>query len=73
MNAQTTLSARQVQCLLGIARGSADPAIATEIGITRTTVRYHVYQARRRLGATSRAHAVALAVARGRVTIEASR
>lgn len=63
------LSSRQRQCLLLVARGFTDPAIAVELGISETTVRYHVDQARRKLGATTRAHAVALAVAQGLVDV----
>lgn len=60
---QIKLSVRQVQCLALIARGLTDPAIAEALSISETTVRYHVDQARRKLGATTRAHAVALAIA----------
>ncbi len=67
---QIKLSVRQVQCLALIARGLTDPAIAGALSISETTVRYHVDQARRKLGATTRAHAVALAIANGLVEAE---
>lgn len=67
---QARLSARQAQCLALIAQGFTDPAIAAALSISETTVRYHVDQARRKLGAATRAHAVAMAVAQGLVDIE---
>ena len=67
---QARLSARQAQCLALIAQGLTDPAIAAALSISETTVRYHVDQARRKLGAATRAHAVAMAVAQGLVDIE---
>lgn len=68
--ARVRLSSRQVQCLALIAQGLTAAAIAEVLSISETTVRYHVDQARRKLSATTRAHAVALAIAGGLVKAE---
>jgi DNA-binding NarL/FixJ family response regulator len=54
------LTERQSRIVELIACGWSDGEIALELGIDATTVREHVSGAKRRLGARSRPHAVAL-------------
>ena len=53
-----TLSLRQEQIIHLISHGLTDKAIAARIGIAEATVSVHVGLALRKLGASSRAHAV---------------
>jgi DNA-binding CsgD family transcriptional regulator len=54
------LTARQQQCLDGLARGLTYAMIAAELGISPHTVKVILRQAYERLGARTAAHAVAL-------------
>lgn len=53
------LSDRERDCLAFMADGRRDKDIAGLLGITETTVRFHIDNARRKLGAKNRAQAVA--------------
>ena len=53
------LSDRERDCLAFMADGRRDKDIADLLGITETTVRFHIDNARRKLGAKNRAQAVA--------------
>lgn len=53
------LTARQRQVLGGYARGLATKEIAAELGLSEATVKTHLARACERLGARSRAQAVA--------------
>lgn len=53
------LSDRERDCLAFMAEGVRDKEIADVIGITEATVRFHIDNARRKLGARNRAQAVA--------------
>ena len=57
------LSPREQQALSLVAKGFDDDLIATALGVTRTSAHAYVERAKRRIGAKTRAHAVALAVA----------
>lgn len=59
------LSDRQLDVLRLVAVGANASQIADELSITEATVRTHVKNILGRLGAHNRAHAVALAIARG--------
>jgi len=63
------LTARELDCLQMLARGMPDEDIARIVGISRRTVRYHVDNAKQKLGVNSRVHAVAAAVQRGMITL----
>lgn len=63
------LSPRELQCLSLLARGHSNEGIAKEIGIRPPTVAMHLANARSKLKAISREHAVALAVSRGIIKI----
>lgn len=59
------LTHRERDCLALIAQGNSDWEISEILGIAATTVLTHVQNARRKLGARSRAQAVAICVAMG--------
>ncbi|WP_293475001.1 LuxR C-terminal-related transcriptional regulator [Phenylobacterium sp.] len=54
------LTARERDSLRWVAAGKSDWEIAVILGVSQTTVRFHVDNARRKLGAVNRAQAVAL-------------
>jgi RNA polymerase sigma factor (sigma-70 family) len=60
-----TLSRRERQVLELVAAGKTSKEIAETLQISEPTVKWHVSRAARKLGARSRAEAVAVAVARG--------
>jgi DNA-binding CsgD family transcriptional regulator len=60
-----SLTAREVQCIEGLARGLSNNDIAKQLEISLATVALHLGNARRKLGAKTREQAVALAVKRG--------
>jgi PAS domain S-box-containing protein len=62
------LTRRHVEVLTHLALGATVEEIAEALVISPETVRVHIRNARRRLGARSRSHAVALAVQRGAIT-----
>lgn len=68
--AEPALSARERDSLAFVAEGKTDWEIATIMGVAESTARFHVDNARRKLGAVNRAHAVArfLAMAAGEAT-----
>jgi DNA-binding CsgD family transcriptional regulator len=58
-------SAREREVLGLLARGSTDSEIATMLGLSSATVQTHVRNAKAKLGAKTRAQAVALALGQG--------
>ena len=59
------LTTRERDCLAFVAEGRSDREIAATVGLSESTVHFHVNNARRKLGASTRAQAVArLALAR---------
>jgi DNA-binding CsgD family transcriptional regulator len=60
--AEAKLTPREVQCLEALAHGRGNADIAADLGISLATVAMHLANARRKLKALSREHAVALAV-----------
>lgn len=62
---QARLTPRERDCLAFLAEGNTDADVATKLGIGETTVVTHILNARRKLGARNRTHAVALALAMG--------
>jgi DNA-binding CsgD family transcriptional regulator len=54
-----SLSDRERDCLTLMADGWRDKETASRIGITEATVRFHIDNARKKLGAKNRPHAVA--------------
>lgn len=59
------LTTRERQALALVAQGMDDSAIAVELGVTRSSAHVYVERAKRRLGTTTRAQAVALALDHG--------
>lgn len=64
-----TLSAREREVLRMVAHGADGPEIAAALVLSPATVRTHVNNAMRKLGARSRAHAITLAIRRGDVDL----
>ena len=56
---------RECEVLYWIARGETDKDIAVRFGVKASTIRTHTERARRKLGATTRAQAVARALSLG--------
>lgn len=59
------LSNREVAVLGGVARGMTNEQIARETSVSPSTVKNQLYSACRKLGVSSRSHAVAEAIRRG--------
>jgi len=59
------LSAREREIVRLVALGNTGPEIAAELGIAHDTVRTHARNAMEKVGARSRAHLVAKALAEG--------
>ena len=64
-SAPTGLSPRESACLAFVADGLRVAELAHRIGLSEATVEFHLANARRRLGARTRDHAVALALRAG--------
>jgi DNA-binding NarL/FixJ family response regulator len=63
--AASPLSAREREVLRLVGQGLTDHAIALRLGIARSTVSFHMSNIMAKLGAASRAAAVASALRRG--------
>lgn len=61
--AAVTLSVRERDAIAFVAEGKTDWEIGVILGVSEATARFHVDNARRKLGAVNRAHAVARFVA----------
>ncbi len=59
------LTGREYDCLAYVAAGKSDWEISVILNLSQATVRFHVDNARRKLDATTRTHAVARATASG--------
>ena len=59
------LSARERDCLSFVAQGFSDSEIGERLGITQSTAHFYVEKAKRKLGARTRAQAVAHLIASG--------
>ncbi|MBV9193543.1 MAG: helix-turn-helix transcriptional regulator [Solirubrobacterales bacterium] len=64
------LTAREREVLGLVAMGQSSGQIAAALGVARSTVESHVRHCLDKLGARNRAHAIALALGRGEVTLE---
>jgi two-component system nitrate/nitrite response regulator NarL len=63
------LSPRETDVLRGVAAGLTNKAIAIKLGISEHTVKFHLGGAMSKLGAASRAEAVASAIRRGLISV----
>jgi len=66
---QEHLTAREIEVLELIAEGLSNKAIATQLGISDQTVKFHAASIQGKLGAANRTDAVRRAVRRGLVTL----
>jgi len=66
---EEALTAREVQVLELLAEGLPNKAIATRLGISDQTVKFHVSSISGKLGAANRTDAVRRAVRRGLITL----
>jgi DNA-binding NarL/FixJ family response regulator len=64
-----TLSPRETEVLRQVAAGMTNKAIALQLGISEHTVKFHLGSAMTKLGAASRAEAVAVAMRRGLISV----
>ncbi len=64
-----TLTVRELQVLQAVALGQTNKAIAMKLGISDHTVKFHLASAMGKLGAASRAEAVAIAMRRGLLSL----
>ena len=64
------LSAREVEVLALVARGFVTGDIAAQLFVTPNTVRVHVRNILGKLGANTRAHAVAIAISTGLIRVD---
>ncbi len=69
VDTEARLSPRELQCLSLLALGHSNEGIAKEIGIRPPTVAMHLANARSKLKALTREHAVALAVSKGLIKV----
>lgn len=58
----TPVTPREFDCLLWGGEGKTDWEISVILGISRATVRKHILSAREKLGASSKTHAIAIAI-----------
>ena len=61
------MTPRERESLGFVADGKTDWEISVILGVSEATVRFHVDNARRKLGATNRAQAVARLMSRGAI------
>lgn len=59
------LTERENQCLRQLAVGERPQRIAASLGIAPITVEFHIRNARRKLRAKTREHAIAIAISQG--------
>jgi|TARA_R110002072_G_scaffold51291_23_gene137601 DNA-binding CsgD family transcriptional regulator len=59
---KASLSAREEECLLWLAKGLRNDRIAEKMGVKPITVEYHLLNCRKKLGATTREQALVIAV-----------
>ena len=64
-----SLSPREAEVLRAVASGLTNKAIALKLGISEHTVKFHLGSAMSKLGAASRAEAVASAMRRGLISV----
>ncbi len=67
--APDALTPRELECLLWAAYGCSDKEIAQEILCAHDTVRFHIKNVVRKLGASNRTHAVALGIQQGLIRL----
>lgn len=61
-NSHAKLTPRELECLTYLAKGHSNEGIAKQIGIRPPTVAMHLANARTKLRAATREHAIAIAI-----------
>ena len=69
--ANRALSCREVECLTHLACGKRSPKIAQLMGISLSTVEFHIKGIKKKLGAATREEAVAKAITQGEISYRA--
>jgi DNA-binding CsgD family transcriptional regulator len=64
-NGKAVLTPRERQIVEMLAQGSTGEQIAQQLVLSPETVQKHVHNAKRKIGAETRAHLIALALTRG--------
>ncbi|MEO1657770.1 MAG: response regulator transcription factor [Pseudomonadota bacterium] len=67
---ETDLSPREVEILTKAASGKSNRAIAENLGISPSTIKFHLNNVYSKLGVSSRTSAISLAVKRGIISID---
>ena len=70
LNMELTPTARELECLRGVAIGQTTSVIGASLNISPRTVDHHIASLMRKLGAPTRAAAVAVAVLKGYLALE---
>ena len=68
-NSRESLTSRESEVLRYVAAGQTNKAIALKLGISEHTIKFHLSSAMSKLGAASRAEAVAIAIRRGLISV----
>lgn len=66
-NDEPHLTRREIDCMAFVADGKTDWEISVILGLSEATIRFHIDNARRKLDAVNRAHAVARLVQSGEI------
>ena len=64
-NGEERITAREIEALTCVLAGLTDAGIAQKLGVSERTARFHIDNARRKLGAKTRGQAVATALSMG--------
>ena len=65
LSRNTSLTSREKECLSALAAGCVLKQIACDLGLAQVTVHLYVATAKKKLGARTREHAIALGLASG--------
>jgi LuxR family quorum sensing-dependent transcriptional regulator len=63
------LTSREIEIMTWTARGKTQWEVAALLSISEETVKRHIRNARRKLGATNKTHAIALALRHGFIVL----
>lgn len=63
------LTKRERDCLLLSGMGHSEKEVAQQLAISPNTVRVHIENVKRKLGASNKTHAIVLSLVRGEVTL----
>ncbi len=63
------LTSREIECLVLLVRGHSSQRIGKVLGVSESTIRFHLGNARDKMGAVSQTHLAALALTQGFVSL----